>query len=187
MRTTLCRAPIHSWHPRCRLFHSARSMPKLRAIVPLLALLCAVVPAWSAETEEPWFIDSPSGMVYNERDGTITLTNGVTIRHMGAVLTARRARINQETGECEAEGDVRLEGDGKVWTSDKLRYNFQTRRIVGEDFKTGQPPYFARGDVFVGEQTNGVYLLLDGLVSADDNADPNYYIHAKTSTIITGQ
>src|SRR5262245_9831813 len=120
-------------------------MPKLPAIVWFLALLSTVIAARGAEAEaEPWVIESENNFYYKPGEGTITLTNGVTIRHAGAVLRARRARLNMETGECRAEGDVRLEGDGKVWTSDKLRYNFLTRQIVGEEFKTGQPPYFAR-------------------------------------------
>ena len=159
-------------------------MPKLRAIVSLLALLGAVITTRGAEAEESWVIDSVSDMVL--KDGTITLTNGVTIRHLGTVLKARRARLNQETGECQAEGDVRLDGDGKVWTGDKMRYNFKTRQIVGENFKAGQPPYFAKGEVFVGEQAQGVYVLLDGLITTDDNADPNYHIKAKTITLVPG-
>ena len=161
-------------------------MPKLRAILPFIVLLCTAATAWGADAEEPWVIDSDNNFIYKPGVGTITLTNGVTIRHQGAVLKARRARLNMETGECMAEGDVRLEGDGKVWTSDKLRYNFKTRQIVGEDFKVGQPPYFAKGEVFVGEQAQGVYVLLDGLISTDDNTDPNYHIKAKTLTLVPG-
>ena len=39
---------------------------------------------------------------------------------------------------------------------------------------------------FVGEKKEDVYVLLDGIVTTDDNADPNYRIRARTITLVPG-
>jgi lipopolysaccharide assembly outer membrane protein LptD (OstA) len=159
-------------------------MLQRRVILLLLLCLCATTGARAAEPENPWIIESTGGVLY--QNAAITYTNDVRITYGSTTLSARRARLNQETGECVAEGDVQVDDGGRVWKGERLRYNFKTRQVAGEEFKLGQPPYFAAGPVFAGEQGAGVYVLLDGLLTTDDNADPNYRIRAKTITIAPG-
>jgi len=170
-------------------------MPKRRDILSVLLCLGAFVlfhtgraterDKPSAEPEKPWIIESPGRVTFQQ--GTVFYSNEVKITYGDATLTARRARLNQDTGECIAEDSVRLESGTRVWTGDKLRYNFKTKQIVGEDFKASQPPYFAKGDVAVGELDAGVYVLAEGFVTTDDNIDPNHRIRAKSITVVSGE
>ncbi|MEY2409581.1 MAG: LPS-assembly protein, partial [Verrucomicrobiota bacterium] len=159
-------------------------MFQLRIILVVILGVCAMHISRAAEYSEPWTIESSGSVLL--QNAAIVYTNDVRITYGISTLVARRARLNQETGECIAEGDVRVTSGTRSWTGERLRYNFKTRQIVGEDFKVGQPPYFASGSVFAGEQSPEVYVLLDGILTADDNSDPNYRIRAKTITLVPG-
>ena len=159
-------------------------MPKLRAIFLLLASLAACLGARAAEEPKSFLIESSNPV--SIKDGRVFYTNDIRITYGNATLSARNAQLDQHTGECVAEGKVRLESGTSVWTGDRLRYNFKTQQIVGENFALGRPPYFAKGAVAVGEKEQEVYVLLDGIVTTDDNADPNYRIRARTITLVAG-
>jgi lipopolysaccharide assembly outer membrane protein LptD (OstA) len=152
----------------------------------LLFLGCA---AFGNAAEEPpgWIIESPDAVEYDLSTGIATVTNGVVVRHGDIVLTAQRAIVNQVSGEVQAEGDVRISGQDILWSGQRLRYNLNTRRFIGEDTRTGQPPLFMKGDVVVGDQSNNVYVAANALLTTDDYAQPGYSIRAKTMVIVPGE
>jgi len=159
-------------------------MPKLRAI---LVLSCCL--SWGTlanAADERWTILTDTGVDYQPATGRITLTNGVTVKYGGATLTANRMRLDQTQGDAVAEGAVRLEREGKVWLGERIAYNFKTEKIVGENFRAGQPPYFTRGEVLTGDVGAKVYVLAEGLVTTDDLEDPGYRIRARMVTIVPG-
>src|SRR5436190_19402091 len=104
-------------------------MFQLRVI--LLFFLCIQAGVWAAEQPEHWLIDSEGGMQF--RNGTITYTNDVQITYGSTPLPAHRASLNQDTGECVAEGSVRVEGGARLWTGERLRYHFKTKQVSGEE------------------------------------------------------
>ena len=152
--------------------------------------LCCLGSGWLyAADDEEWNIQfsSPDSVEFDQRANLLIVTNGLVVKYGGAVLTAQRARVNQDSGETEANGDVRIEREGQVWKGDYIRYNFKTGEIRGYDFRTGQTPFFAEGDILVGNQKAGVYMGRDGYVTTDDTADSvGYSIRSKTLTIIPG-
>jgi lipopolysaccharide assembly outer membrane protein LptD (OstA) len=163
-------------------------MPFLRAIAVLILCLCgAHVTLRGAETEL-WVIESSEerSLVFDLKTGTITYTNGVTVRYGTAVLTARRARLNQESGEVMAEGEVRLQQQNEVWYGERIEYNFKSGKILATEFKAGQPPFFIRGDAMAGDQEAEVYVLANGVVTTDDYAEPGYRIRAKALSVAPG-
>jgi len=91
-------------------------MPKLRAIVLLLACLRGFPSAMSAAETNLWVIEAEKGdsLTFNVSTGTITYTNGVVVHYGDAILSARRAQLDQESGEVLAEGSVRLQEGNKV-------------------------------------------------------------------------
>src|SRR5262245_26022363 len=68
-------------------------------------------------------------------------TNGVVIRYTNAVLTARQAMVNLASGEAQAQGEVILQRESDVWRGERLLYNFKTRQLEAEDFRTGRAPF----------------------------------------------
>ncbi len=114
-------------------------------------------------------------------------TNNVIIRYQGAVLTADRAVMNQETGEVAASGRVRIQQDDMIWAGDEVRYNFKTRQIATESFRTGRSPVFAMGRGLHGDVTNQVYNATNAFITTDDISEPSFGIRAKHITIVPGK
>ena len=107
----------------------------------------------------PWIIqvrDTNSQISYQINTREAVVTNGVIVTYSNTVLTANFARLNEVTGDVQAEGGVRILRAGEAWTGEKLRYNFRTREISGEEFRTGQPPFFAAGDVLMSDPATKV-------------------------------
>src|SRR5579871_5170243 len=62
-----------------------------------------------------------------------TATNGVMVIHHDerrglTTLSATRMRVNTETGQAHAEGNVVMQREGQVWKGEKLDYNFHTKQ-----------------------------------------------------------
>ena len=94
--------------------------------------LCCLGSGWLyAADDEEWNIQfsSPDSVEFDQRANLLIVTNGLVVKYGGAVLTAQRARVNQDSGETEANGDVRIEREGQVWKGDYIRYNFKTGEI----------------------------------------------------------
>src|SRR5262245_13595844 len=165
-------------------------MPKLRAITIILLLACAgglLSMANAAEQPKTFDIEAEEGgMMFNFDTGQIVYTNGVVVRYGEATLSARRARLNRETGEILAEGSVRLQQENEVWFGERIEYNFKTKKILATDFKAGQPPFFIKGAALAGDQGSQVYVLADGIVTTDDYAEPGYSVRARVLSIAPG-
>ena len=125
-------------------------MTRSSAIV-LLALLCAGFLSVARAQEEPvvevWALNqiipgSKIGEMYTRGD-TIVGTNGVFVRRGNATLSADSATVNQQTGEVEADGHVRIEEGDQVWVGEHIRYNFKTHQMQSEQFRTGKSPVYA--------------------------------------------
>ena len=155
--------------------------------VIFLGLLCTVALCRAAEEPLAWEITAEEPVDYDLNAGIITATNGVIVRQADIVLSARRAIVNQVTGEVTAEGDVRISARDLLWYGDRLRYNFPLRRFVGEGVRTGMTPVFVKGEAIVADQSNNVYVAAGAMATTDDYAEPGYSIRAKTMTIVPGE
>ena len=161
----------------------------------ILFLLLSMAIARSAESTKRqegtnWVVKfvSPDFVEYDPATGTAIVTNGIIVNYGGATLSARKARATEKTGLVEAEGDVYLEREGHIWRSERMRYNFYTGEILGSDFRTGQTPYFAEGNVLAGDHKAGVYVGREGSVTTDDYAgSAGYRVRAKNIIIVPGE
>lgn len=129
---------------------------------------------------------------YDLANHIATFTNDVVIRFNGAVLTADSATIHEDTGEAIADGKVRIQQDNMIWAGEHVQYNFRTRQIVTEQFRTGRSPVFAQGQGLHGEGvggdlTNQVYNATNAFITADDISKPAIKIRAQHIRIIPGK
>jgi LPS-assembly protein len=158
---------------------------RLGSLCVLAAL--AVVPLHAAEVNPVWEIESPQGgagdIAFDFNTGLAVATNGVVIRYGGAVVTADRASLNQQTGEVRAEGRVVLTRDGQVWRSERLGYNFKTAQIQAESFRIGQTPFFSAGRSLEAGVTSQVYTATQAYITTDDVAEPGFRIRSQRLTI----
>jgi lipopolysaccharide assembly outer membrane protein LptD (OstA) len=174
---------------------------KLFPAIALFFFVIAAAFAAGAPSEESWEVESlnrvlpgvAEGQVfYDLAAGTATGTNGVFI-HYGspvygdAVLTADNVFVNTKTGDADADGNVRIESGDLLWVGDHIHYNFKTRQMRSEQFRTGKLPVFAGGTQLTGDGSNRVYTARSAFFTTDDAADPAYKIRASRIKIIPGK
>ncbi len=164
--------------------------PMQRIAATLLALVLSASAAFLQGAEAPegaWIIESRDGAEFNFESGIATATNGVVVRYGDVVLTAKRAVINQFTGEVQAEGDVRIQQANHLWQGASVRYNLRTGEMAGRGFRTGQPPFLAGGSVVAGDHEAGVYVGRNAFVTTDDYERPGYRVRAETLVVVPGE
>lgn len=141
--------------------------------------------------DSAWIIESLRGeegeAIYDLQTGTAIATNGVRIRHAGAVLVAERASWRESTGEVTADGQVRIQQGDQVWASEHIRYNFNTQQMIAREFRTGELPVFAAGEDLSADVSNQVYIARNAVLTTDDVANPAIKVRAKRIKIIPGK
>lgn len=165
-------------------------MKKLRAFFLLWLLPSAPLFSQPAPAEPAWEILAASAAGEFDTDlvtGITTATNGVVIKYGDALLTARQVTLNRNSGAAFAEGDVRVQRAGQVWSGETLHYNFKTRQITGENFRMGQGTYFATGQGLFTDLSNRTYVATNGYFSTDDYAEPAQRIRTRHLTIVPGE
>jgi hypothetical protein len=171
-------------------------MIKLPVILSLL--LCAVIsPSLAfAQDETAWTVQSLNQIIPGAVEGTANFdpatglwsgTNGLFVSYGDAVLTADTASVNMKTGDVEADGNVRIESGNQFWVGSHIHYNFKTRLMRSEQFRTGRSPVFAGGVGLAGDASNHVYTANQAFVTTDDYGDPAYQIRASRITVIPGR
>jgi lipopolysaccharide assembly outer membrane protein LptD (OstA) len=121
-------------------------------------------------------------------------TNGVLVRYGNAVVTADRITIDRKSEEVIGDGKVRIQEEGQLWVGELIRYNFRTRQMETEQFRTGRAPVFAAGHGLHSEETsltrahvtNRLYAATNAFVTTDDVAQPGVKVRARYIKIIPG-
>jgi lipopolysaccharide assembly outer membrane protein LptD (OstA) len=114
-------------------------------------------------------------------------TGGVIVRYGNGVLTAQAVAVDQNSGEVIADGRVRILRGNEIWVGEHVQYNFFSRRIDAEQFRTGDPPMFASGQGLHLDTTNQVYTATNAVITADDVMQPAIKVRAKYVEIIPGR
>ncbi len=143
--------------------------------------LCAQQAEW-----EMGALDPDGQLSYELDTGWMISTNGVWVRFGDTILTADRVALNHDTGETEASGRVRIEYQGQVWVGEKIRYNFRTRRMQSEEFRTGSAPLLASGRELDADQTNKIYVATGARITTDDHEKPFPVLRARTLRVAPG-
>ena len=173
----------------------------MKSFSPFSALACffsAVALTCSAADKEPLAVEVQAlnqilpGMVegkvdYDMTAGTATGTNGVFVRYGDAVLTADNAAVDVKSGEVIADGHVRIESADQLWVGDHIRYNFKTRQMQSEQFRSGKSPVFTGGSELTGDASNKVYTATSAYVTTDDVSEPAYTVRASRIKVMPGE
>ena len=173
----------------------ARQMTKFYAILSLITLTAILSPAAFGEDNDEWVIKklgevlpgTVRGNIQIDSKGNYKGTNGIYIQYKGASLSADSAYVSTSTGVVEADGHVRIESSGMLWTGEHITYNFLTHVMTSDQFRTGHLPIFASGQSVDGNASNNVYLAHQAYVTTDDYFNPEYEIRASTIRIIPGK
>jgi LPS-assembly protein len=171
-------------------------MRKLPAISALILFVALFPSALFAEDEPAYEFGGLSQIIpglqagSEEIDpvtGTVHWTNGFYVKNGDTVLTADAGSASTETGEVVADGHVRIEEAEQIWVGEHITYNFKTRQMQSEQFRTGKPPVFASGQHLQGNTTNNTYTARHVFVTTDDVTDPVVRVRAARIKIVPGK
>ena len=166
-------------------------MTRLRQILVLGMLFVVLTRALHAQPVEEAIRINPineEGFVeWDYEHGLWVGTNGMIVRYSNGVLTADSVSVDENSGVVTADGRVRIQRDDQIWVSEHVRYNFFTRNIEAEQFRSGQPPMFAAGQGLHLDTTNNVYVATNAIITSDDVMQPGAKMHAKYIEIIPGK
>jgi LPS-assembly protein len=152
--------------------------------------------AAAQETDSSWVVQTLNTVMpgtvqgqvqYDFAKGTASGTNGIYVKYGNATLTADTASVDMNSGEVIADGNVRIESGDELWVGDHITYNFHTKRMTSEQFRTGKSPIFAGGAGLTGDVSNRVYTATNAYVTTDDTAKPVYQVRASRIKIIPGK
>ena len=140
-----------------------------------------------------WEIESlePSDFDYNIKQGKVILNDRfrITFKEQGesVFVIADKGQLDQSTGEIFAEGNVTLQSEDRVFTSDRLYYNFQTRSMQTDNFRAGQAPFFVEGINIKGDANKNEYSAQEVLLTSDDRSDPLLKLRTRSLNISPGK
>jgi lipopolysaccharide assembly outer membrane protein LptD (OstA) len=148
------------------------------------------MPEWTLKA-----IDGRGWAEFDWETGWAKGTNGVIFTYGGAVVTAESMSVNEARGEVIADGSVRIQREEQLWAGDHLIYNFKTRQMEAQQFRSGRPPVFVAGEGLHAENTNQsgfaatnlLFRATNAFFTSDNLARPAVKIRAKSITIIPGK
>ena len=173
-------------------------MTQLRAILVLCICALAFPGVLCAQQQPELEIEALSDRGWIEYDydtGVGIGTNGgFMVRYGDTVLTAERIVVDRAKEQVMAEGRVRIQHGGQIWVGEHLSYNFKTRQMEAETFRTGKAPVFAAGYGLHGEETartrtqltNRLYAATNAFVTTDDVSEPAVKVRARYIKMIPG-
>jgi lipopolysaccharide assembly outer membrane protein LptD (OstA) len=178
-----------------------RKLPFIAALISFAVFLPLVASAQKAELEKfgvLYDIDSTVPMGSFDMVGdVITATNGFYIKarfvdtnspdgpkYTETVLTADSGIFNKESGDVQADGHVRIMQGDMLYVGEHIDYNFKTRQMRSQQFRTGKPPIFLQGRNLHGNTTNQTYVTEHAKVTTDDVSNPASFIRSRRIIIV---
>lgn len=166
----------------------AIAAPAFFSLVFPFVVLAQEPESWEVQALNQIVPGAPVGKIdFYMASNTARGTNGVFVKYGNTVLTADSASVNQDTGEAVADGHVHIEMGDQLWVGDHVTYNFKTRQMRSEQFRTGKPPVFAAGRELTGDLTNKTYNARHAFVTTDDVSDPTFRVRASRIKIVPGK
>src|SRR3954462_10451408 len=149
-------------------------------------------PSAHAQNAVEWQIEATSDegtAFFSTKTNIAWVKGGARVMFGNALLTADSAVVNTDTGEVTADGKVRIEREDQIYVGEHILYNFKTRHMQAEQFRTGKFPVFAYGEGLQGGgQSNVNYLIAtNAFITPDDISEPIFKIRAKWIKIIPGE
>lgn len=167
-------------------------LPKFAAAAILFSFFSLSAQA-QQPSSAPIYIRSLTGqgtdITYHMREGKATGTNGVFIDYNGSALTADSVSVDENSGDAIADGNVRIQQGDQIYLGDHILYNFHTRQMVSDHFRSGKAPVYMEGkglhgNVASNHVQHSTYVSTNAIITTDDVKKPAIEIHATRMLII---
>ena len=122
-------------------------MTRLRLMLAVVLCALAVPGALQAQQQPAWEMEALTDQGWAEFD----FETGLGYRHQRRARPIRQrlpdgrpGSVDQQSGEVIADGQVRIQHEDQIWVGEHIRYNFKTRQMEAEQFRTGKAPGVCR-------------------------------------------
>lgn len=138
-------------------------------------------------------VEGGDGLSIDNANHIDTATNGIVVNYTDAsgltILTAKKGRVDENTGDILAEGSVRIQHENETFIGERVHFNYLTRELETDVFRMGQTPIYVQGEQVsgVGVGTNGIYQGTNAIITTDDYATPSQRVRAKRFVIVPGK
>lgn len=157
---------------------------KYKGITSKIVLLCVFVivgRVFGVEDVSPVYYSSDSLRLQFTEDGKaeeVIMDGNVNIVSEDVSIKCQKARLNQVTGEVEAEGDIVLHSDRADIKAKYLLYNLHSRTGVLTDGSFEAPPFYGKAKRI--EKQGELYICKDGYLTTCDLEKPHYRMKCST-------
>ncbi len=123
---------------------------------------------------------------YDKKTGEITAKGHVVIKKGNVSLKAQYVRVNADTGEAMAYGDVVLQEGDSVWTGDSLNYNFNKQLGKAEGFSGQYDIVRVLSNKSIEQKNSNTFILHDAMITTctNDAHHCHYRVKAKKAEIV---
>ncbi len=177
------------------IHHGGREARRLAGVVVLAGawLACAIgapLPlAGTGDAGAPQQIEANADKLdYDREQGIVEGVGRVVIKRGDTVLKADYVRVDVNTEQAEAFGDVTLTRGEDVWTGPSLNYNFRTGAGLTSSMKVTAAPFYVRADSSE-RAAEGQYVLRNAWVSTcdPDEGPVDFHVTAKKMEVVPGE
>ena len=146
-----------------------------------LLLLSTPVPA---EEEAPLIFNADT-LEYHDEEGVVEGMGNVHLVHKGMELKADYVRLDLNSKEFLARGNVVFLEKSQEILAGEMKYNLREETGTAGDVRTFNKPWYIRAGKFEKAGPDG-YLLEDGIFTTCDLSPPHYRFTAKRIEIYPG-
>ena len=149
----------------------------------------APVEPGQADAEAQLAFDSRADRLnYDRANGIVEGIGKVIIRRGDVELKADYVRVNVETGDADALGDVTLTRGADVWTGPSLKYNFKTGAGLTSNMKITALPFYVNAESFE-RSPEGTYILHNAWASTcnPDEGRVDFHVTARKMEVMPNE
>ncbi len=138
-----------------------------------------------ADTGDEQLETTATRLNYDREQGVVEAVGNVIMRRGDTELRADYVRVDVNTEEAQAFGDVVLTRGDRVWNGPRLDYNFKTGASSATDMTLESPPFYLRAER--SERTpEGTYILHKAWVSTcnPDTEPVDFHVSARRLELV---
>lgn len=133
-------------------------------------------PAADVMTDPNQIETTANRLNYDRERGVVEGIGNVVLKRGDVELRADYVRVDVNTEQAQAFGDVTLTRGTDVWSGPKLDYNFRTGATVSEQMKLNAAPFYVRAERSE-RLEDGRYVLYNAWASTCDPETENVDFH----------
>jgi LPS-assembly protein len=136
---------------------------------------------YAQQIKEPIIVKGEK-VEYSADQKQVIAEGNVSVLYKDTKLTCQKIKVNLDTQEATAKGDVCIKDERGIVYAEEIIYNFSKKTGSIIKAKVESPPYYGQGEIAQRISENQ-YNIKDGYITTCDLDKPHYYISSKNIQI----